>query len=132
MPLAAAPLVFSQLILAGGTVHSLGRNLNHYLSVPLQIYSICPAYVGRCQIFFCVAELPIGILHFTVSELASPRLSLLLPLIQQRARCTLLITIYPCELQNCFSKSREYRADKTMHYDSFNLNLDNKYRHSYL
>lgn len=68
MQLAAAPLVSFQKILAEETLHSLGRNLNCNLRVPLQIHSICPAYVGRCQIFLCVAEGLTEIFIFIVSK----------------------------------------------------------------
>lgn len=68
MQLAAAPLVSFQKILAEETLHSLGRNLNCNLRVPLQIHSICPAYVGRCQIFLCVAEGLTEVFIFIVSK----------------------------------------------------------------
>jgi len=108
--LSAYPLVSFLLILAEGTVHSLGINLNYKLSISLKIYSICPACVGRCHIFFCVAEDSIWILHFIVSS----------PLLSSSPCSTLLITAQS-RVTKLLSQSPEYKQDpttqKTRNYD---------------
>lgn len=68
--ISCSSIVSSQFFLvnlAGGTFHSLGRNPNYYLSVPLyHLFCICSQMPNIFAMFSNT------ILHFTMRELSSP------------------------------------------------------------